>query len=82
MFLIYSGCCIFSFIIVYLYIPETKGIPVEEIGDLFGDRVAVHLTAEGNDVIEKEHEVQMIENLKQSEVGDNTKCDATITEKN
>lgn len=63
MFLIYSGFCIFSFIIVYIYIPETKNIPVEEIGGLFGDMVAVHLSEERIDSVDKQLEVHAIEDV-------------------
>ncbi len=60
MFLIYAGLCVISFVITYFYIPETKGLPVEEIGALFGDRVAVHLTADGEGIVEdKQGEVQI-----------------------
>ena len=63
MFLIYAGLCVLSFIGTYLYIPETKGLPVEEIGALFGDTVAVHLTADGEGIVEdKQVEVQ-VENI-------------------
>lgn len=53
MFLIYAGLCVISFIVAYFYIPETKGLPVEEIGALFGDVVAVHLTADGEGIVEE-----------------------------
>ena len=47
MYLIYCALCVVGFAITYIWIPETKGIPIEEIGALFGDEVAVHLTADG-----------------------------------
>ncbi|KAK5047231.1 hypothetical protein LTR84_006753 [Exophiala bonariae] len=40
MYLIYCALSTLSLIVVYLYIPETKQIPIEEIGKLFGDHVA------------------------------------------
>lgn len=52
MYLLYMGLCIISAIIVYFWIPETKGLPVEEIGALFGDEVVVHLTADGHGIAE------------------------------
>lgn len=52
MCLLYCGLCIISAIIVYFWIPETKGLPVEEIGALFGDEVVVHLTADGHWIVE------------------------------
>jgi hypothetical protein len=62
MFLIYAGLCVLSFIITYFYIPETKGLPVEEIGALFGDAVAVHLTSDGEGIIEEKQVVDQVEN--------------------
>ncbi|KAK3116865.1 hypothetical protein LTR53_002305 [Teratosphaeriaceae sp. CCFEE 6253] len=47
MYLLYMGLCIISGVVVYFYIPETKGLPMEELGALFGDVVVVHLTADG-----------------------------------
>jgi hypothetical protein len=52
MYLLYCGLCIISAIIIYFWIPETKGLPVEEIGALFGDEVVVHLTADGHGIVE------------------------------
>lgn len=40
MYLIYCALSTVSLVVVYFYIPETKQIPIEEIGKLFGDRVA------------------------------------------
>lgn len=56
MFLIYSCICIISFIITYFYIPETKGLPIEEIGALFGDTVAVYLTRDTKGIIKEKQE--------------------------
>lgn len=52
MFLIYFGFTIISAVIVYFYLPETKGLPIEEIGALFGDEVIVHLTRDGHGLVE------------------------------
>jgi hypothetical protein len=52
MYLIYCGLCIIATIITYFFVPETKGLPVEEIGALFGDEVVVHLTADGTGIVE------------------------------
>lgn len=70
MFLIYAGLCVISFIITYFYIPETKGLPVEEIGALFGDTVAVHLTADGQGIVEDKEAVVQIENTEMKAVGE------------
>ncbi|KPI40243.1 Low-affinity glucose transporter HXT3 [Cyphellophora attinorum] len=55
MYFIYAGLSVLSTIIVYFYIPETKQIPVEEIGALFGDEVVVHLTEAGQSIVEEKN---------------------------
>lgn len=57
MYLIYMSLCICCTIIVYFFVPETKQIPLEEIGALFGDEVVVHLTADGHHIVEKRLEL-------------------------
>ncbi len=52
MFLIYFVLAIISCIISYFVIVETKNLPMEEIGALFGDEVVVHLTADGHGIVE------------------------------
>lgn len=52
MFMIYMALSAISAVIVYFYLPETKGLPIEEIGALFGDEVVVHLTKDGHGLIE------------------------------
>ena len=52
MFLIYFALAIVAAVIAYFYIVETKNLPVEEIGALFGDEVVVHLTADGHGIVE------------------------------
>jgi Sugar (and other) transporter len=34
LYLLYMALCLISTVIVYFFVPETKGLPVEEIGDL------------------------------------------------
>ncbi len=53
MYLVFMGLCIISTVVIYFWVPETKGLPVEEIGDLFGDTVVVHLTQDGHGIVEK-----------------------------
>lgn len=53
MYLLYMGLCIMITIVVYFFIPETKLLPMEEIGVLFGDEVVVHLTEDGQNVVEE-----------------------------
>lgn len=61
MYLIYCALCVVGFTITYMWIPETKGIPIEEIGALFGDEVAVHLTADLQGIVEDKGSVEEIE---------------------
>jgi hypothetical protein len=53
MYLVFMGFCIVCEVIIYFYVPETQGIPVEEMGALFGDEVALHMTADGRGIVEK-----------------------------
>ena len=63
MFLIYFALSVIALIITYFYIPETKGLPVEEIGALFGDEVVVHLTSDGHAIIEDKQAAEETENI-------------------
>lgn len=63
MFLIYFALLVVSFFVVYFYIPETKGLPVEEIGALFGDEVVVHLTSDGQGIKEDKMGAEQIEDV-------------------
>lgn len=59
MYFLYMGLCIISTIITYLYIPETKLVPMEELGSLFGDEVVVHLTSNGHGIVEEQEMVKV-----------------------
>jgi hypothetical protein len=61
MFLIYAGLCVIAFGGVFFFVPETKGLPIEEIGALFGDSVAAHLTADGEGIVEDKQNEMRIE---------------------
>ncbi|OAL29224.1 hypothetical protein AYO22_02118 [Fonsecaea multimorphosa] len=52
-YLIFMALCIVCEVVVYLFIPETRGRPVEEMGALFGDDVVLHLTLDGRGLVEK-----------------------------
>jgi Sugar (and other) transporter len=62
-YLIYCVLCIFFAVVVYFYVPETKGLPIEEIGELFGDKVVVHLTEDMHGIKEKldESRIEVVE---------------------
>jgi hypothetical protein len=53
MYLIWMGLCLGCTVLVYLYVPETMRLPMEEVAALFGDTVVVHLTADGRHVLEE-----------------------------
>ena len=59
MYLIYIALCIIAWPVVYLYVPETTKIPVEELGAIFGDEVIVHLSADGHDLIEDANDLKV-----------------------
>jgi Sugar (and other) transporter len=52
MYFLYISLCLISTVIVYIFVPETKGLPVEEIGEIFGDKVVIHLTSDGHGILE------------------------------
>lgn len=57
MYLIFMALYITCEILVYLYVPETRGKPVEEMGEIFGDKVDVHITSDGRGLVEKSEAV-------------------------
>ncbi|KAK5074469.1 hypothetical protein LTR70_005771 [Exophiala xenobiotica] len=59
MYFFYMALCLISVVIVYLHVPETKQIPVEEIGPFFGDEVVVHLTGDGHKIVEHDSTAQI-----------------------
>ena len=70
MYLLYMSLCLISTVIVYFYVPETKGLPVEEIGALFGDEVVVHLTSDGMGVVE---DAKLTDDVYMEDLGVNVK---------
>ena len=52
MYLLYMGLCLVCGAIIYFFIKETKGLPLEELAALFGDEVVVHITADGTGIVE------------------------------
>jgi sugar phosphate permease len=61
-YLVFVACNVISIIIIYFYVPETSGLSLEEMGELFGDEVVVHLTSDGHGIVESEKpEVQHFE---------------------
>jgi len=52
-YLVFMGLSLICWVMVYLWIPETKGLPIEEIGELFGDTVVVYLTKDRLGIVEE-----------------------------
>jgi hypothetical protein len=59
MYLIWMGLSLICEVLVFFYVPETRGKPVEEMGALFGDEVVLHITADGRDLVEKDVGVEL-----------------------
>ena len=59
MYFLYRGLCLVSEVVVYLYMPETKCVPLEELGALFDDNVVVHLTDGGHGIVEEDGRLLM-----------------------
>lgn len=53
--------CVCSFIVVYLYYPETMGVPLEEMDALFGDEGTIVPQGDGDDGEDEEAEENGIE---------------------
>lgn len=51
------ACNIVSTTIIYFWLPETKGKSMEEMGDLFGDKVVVHMSKDGNHLVDLKKEL-------------------------
>jgi hypothetical protein len=53
MYLIFMSFCVVCEVVVWVFVPETRGLPVEEMGALFGDEVVLHMTSDGRGLVEK-----------------------------
>ncbi|KAF2502955.1 general substrate transporter [Lophium mytilinum] len=56
-YLVWIGCNVVSTIVIYFYLPESKGRSMEEMGDLFGDVVVVHLAQDGKGLVKGDVEL-------------------------
>ncbi|KAK5331687.1 hypothetical protein LTR93_000692 [Exophiala xenobiotica] len=54
MYMVWFSCNIVSTILIYFFIPETTKISLEEIGELFGDKVVLHMANDGH-IVELEN---------------------------
>lgn len=51
-YMVFFSCNIVSSVVIYFFLPETKGKTLEEMGDLFGDEVVVHMADDGRGFVE------------------------------
>jgi hypothetical protein len=64
MYYLYFGLCMVSAVVIYFLIPETRLVPVEELGALFGDAVVAHLTPDGHGILEDKGPIaEMVEEV-------------------
>jgi hypothetical protein len=61
-YMVFLGCNIVSTTVIYFFLPESAGKSMEEMGDLFGDEVIVHLTGDGTGLIEMD-KLPTVENI-------------------
>lgn len=52
MYMVWFSCNIVSIICIYFFLPESANKTLEEMGDLFGDEVAVHIAGDGVHFVE------------------------------
>lgn len=77
MYFIYMALCIIAAIFIYHFVPETKKLPVEELGALFGDEVVVHLTDDGRGIVE-EKQRESADEIAGDDTRDTRKGGATV----
>jgi hypothetical protein len=53
MYMVWFAVTIVSSILIYFFVPETKGLALEEIGELFGDKVILHMTPDQRGIVEE-----------------------------
>jgi hypothetical protein len=54
MYLVFVACNVATTVLIYFFVPETSNLSLEEIGELFGDEVVVHLANDGHGIVEDE----------------------------
>lgn len=71
LYLLYMSLCIVSGIVVFFFIDETRGVPMEELAALFGDQVMVRLTEDGQGLVKADAEhVEDVEIRNSAHAGD------------
>jgi predicted MFS family arabinose efflux permease len=58
-FLVFIGLTVITVTVIFFFYPETKGRSLEELAELFGEPVAVHLTAAAGATEEEKRELDM-----------------------
>jgi hypothetical protein len=61
MYMVWFSCNVVSFFLVLFYFPETANKTLEEVNELFGDSVAVHIAQDGKHIEEEKEVVQSSE---------------------
>lgn len=56
MYMVWFAVTCVSSVLIYFFVPETKGLALEEVGELFGDKVALHLTSDQRGIVEQTDE--------------------------
>jgi len=54
LYIVFIACNVVSTVLIYFFVPETSRLSLEEIGELFGDEVVVHLSADGHGIVEQQ----------------------------
>ena len=79
-FLFFAACTVCAFIFAYLWIPETKGVPIEDMDLLFGKGVSIFAYKAHRNYNEHRQERQ-VEIAQIFEKGDKEEARAELVEK-
>jgi MFS family permease len=78
--LVFIACNLVSIVLIYIFLPETAGLSLEEIGGLFGDKVVARLTEDGHGIIEDEEGDVVVLGDGDKEAVDKVQCIETSKE--
>jgi hypothetical protein len=76
-YIIFICCDVVSFTLLYKYLPETTGLSLEEMGELFGDEVVTHLTADGTGLLEVDVKSKM--GIDVTQIENNARTSGTVS---
>ncbi|EXJ82873.1 hypothetical protein A1O3_06689 [Capronia epimyces CBS 606.96] len=74
-YLVFVACDVVSFITLYIWMPETTGLTLEEMGKLFGDEVVTHFSQDGRGLVEVDAMAAFEEKIDSAQV-ENIKSEA------